>query len=70
MQSAFIQLLKGHVFESMQTYPALIPMTIMVLFLFIHLIVKFTYGSKILKILFFFTVILIVFNYLYHLIQM
>jgi hypothetical protein len=65
MQRAFIELLKGNLFESIQLFPALIPMIFTLLFLVAHLIFKFRQGAMILKISFIFTMSIIVVFYIY-----
>ena len=64
MQTAFIDLLKGEIWQSILDYPPLIPLILTVLMLILHLIFKFRYGAAIIKYLFIFTVILIVANYI------
>jgi hypothetical protein len=68
MQRSFIELLKGHVYESFLLYPALMPIIIMLLFLILHVFFKFEKGGKILKYLFIFTFSLMVINYILNLI--
>lgn len=55
LQTSFIQLLKGNLYESVIVFPALIPMIIMIIYLLLFLIFKFNNGTLILKILFIFT---------------
>jgi hypothetical protein len=64
IQRAFVSLLKGNIWESFRLYPALIPMILMIILLFLHVIFNFKKGYLWLKILFFMNVILIFFNYL------
>jgi hypothetical protein len=66
-QRAFIELIRGNIHESLKLYPALIPIFLMVGFMVIHLIFKFENGAKILKILFIFNALIIVFSYIYKL---
>ncbi len=63
MQSAFIELLKGHVVESIRIFPALLPMIFMIFFLILHLIFRFPKGAFILKFLFIFTTSILVIAY-------
>ncbi len=63
MQRAFIELLKGNLYESILIYPALMPMIIMLLYLSAHILFKFKNGSKVLMILFIFTFSLIIINF-------
>lgn len=64
MQTAFIELLKGNIAESLKTYPALVPIIFLVAYLILHLIFKFRKGALVLKITFIFTAAIIVINYL------
>ncbi|RKX19467.1 MAG: DUF2752 domain-containing protein [Candidatus Zixiibacteriota bacterium] len=64
MQTAFIELLKGELWQSIVDYPPLIPLILTVLTLILHLIFKFRHGAMAIKYLFIFTVILIVGNYI------
>ena len=41
MQRAFVELLKGNLWMSLKLYPALLPMIIMIFYLFLHLGFKF-----------------------------
>lgn len=65
MQRAFIHLLKGNISESIQLYPALIPILFMFFFLVLHLIFKFSKGAKILTFMFTFNCSLIIIHYTY-----
>ena len=69
MQTAFIELLKGNLIESIKTYPALIPIILLIIMLILHLIFRFKRGATYIKFLFIFTTLLIVLNYLYKLIN-
>lgn len=64
MQTAIILLLKGQVIESIKTYPALLPIIFMTVFLLLHLIFKFRKGAVILKFSFIFTVSIMVISYI------
>ena len=64
MQTAFIELMKGHFQESICVFPALIPMMVMILFLTLHLIFKLSKGAFVLKILFIFTSSIMVISYI------
>ncbi|MDA3820412.1 MAG: DUF2752 domain-containing protein [Candidatus Delongbacteria bacterium] len=64
MQRAFIELLKGNLFASIQYYPGLIPMLITLVFLGLHLMFNFKHGALVLKIMFIFTVIIIMTTYI------
>jgi len=63
-QSAVIELLKGHFFQCIKMFPALLPMILILIFLGIHLIFKFPKGALILKILFIFTTSIMIISYL------
>jgi hypothetical protein len=65
IQSAFIELLKGNFIQSLKTFPALIPMLLILLFLGIHLIFNLPKGAFILKILFIFTTSIMMITYFY-----
>lgn len=65
MQRAFIALLKGNLLESLQIFPALIPLIVMFIFLILHLIFKFKNGAKVLIYMFFINSLIIVLNYVY-----
>ena len=67
MQTAFIDLLKGHVLDSLRTYPPLIPLMMVIAFLFLHLLFKFRYGAAIIKISFIITASLMGINYIFRL---
>ena len=70
MQRSFVELLKGNWLESLQLYPALIPTFIMILYLILHLVFKFRNGGDILKYLFILNAVIIVFHYIYVLINL
>lgn len=64
MQRAFLLLLKGEVWESIKMYPALIPIIVMVIYLLLHLFLKFNKGHKVLLFLFVLNSVIIVLNYI------
>lgn len=66
MQRAFIELLKGNVWESIIIFPALIPMIVMITYMLLHIKFKFKQGAFHLIILFIFTATIIVANYILH----
>jgi hypothetical protein len=68
MQRAFIELLKGNLWTSIQFYPALLPLIFTFGFLVLHLIFKFRFGAWVLKGSFILTILLVVVNFLYKLI--
>jgi len=65
MQTALIELLKGHLLESIRTYPALIPMMILLVFLALHLLFNFRKGALIIKILFIFTLCIMFIHFIF-----
>lgn len=69
MQRAFVELLKGHIWDSILMYPALIPMIFIFVLLILHLIFKFKHGATILKISFIFTVGIVIINFIVKLIK-
>lgn len=69
MQRAIIELMKGNLWESIINYPALLPLTFMFVFLFMHLKFDFTNGAKILKFVFILNAIIISLSYILKLIQ-
>jgi hypothetical protein len=68
-QRSFILLLKGHLWESVCMYPALIPIIILFLFLIVHLIFKFNKGGTYLKYNFIVVTSIIVISYLFKIIR-
>jgi hypothetical protein len=68
MQRAFLELLKGNLWESLKIYPALLPTILLLSYLILHIIFKFKNGATVLKISFIFTVTLIIGNYIFKLI--
>ncbi len=64
MQTAFIMLLKGEFVESFKTYPALLPVLFLMIYLLLHLIFKFRKGAQVLKISFIFTLAIMVISYI------
>ena len=68
MQTAFIELLKGHLWKSILAYPALIPIIFLLSYLVLHLINDYRNGARNLKIIFIFTTSIIVINYIIKLI--
>jgi len=69
LQTSFIELLKGNIYESIKIYPPLLPIILMFMFLVLHLKFNFKHGAIILKIIFIFTCLLILINYIYKLIN-
>ena len=64
IQSAFIELLKGNLWESIKIFPALLPMMVMLIVLLIHIVFKLQKGAAILKFLFIFTSSIMMLSYL------
>jgi len=68
MQRSFIALLKGNFWESLQLFPALIPLLLMFVFLLLHLKFQFKQGARILTYWFILNTAIIVVNYVVKLI--
>jgi hypothetical protein len=64
-QRALIELLRGHIWQSIVLYPALLPIFGMLIYLALHLRFKFLHGARNLKIIFIGCTIIVVFNYIY-----
>jgi hypothetical protein len=65
MQRAFIELLKGNVWESILMYPALLPTIFMFIYLILHIIFDFKKGAAVIKYTFIINTIIIVATYLF-----
>ncbi len=65
MQRAIIDMLKGDFWGSLIAYSALLPIFFMIIFLMLHLKLKFKHGAKILQITFIFVLSIIIINYIY-----
>jgi len=68
MQRAFIELLKGNLWDSLCLYPALIPLMVLLIYTFLHLLINFRKGALVIKILFIFTVFLMFIHFMYNII--
>jgi len=68
MQRAFIELLKGNLLESFKTFPALLPIFFMLVYLVLHLKFKFNKGAFYLTIMFIFTTVIIISHFIYKII--
>ncbi|NLI23369.1 MAG: DUF2752 domain-containing protein [Bacteroidales bacterium] len=68
IQRAFTELLRGHLWESLRLYPALIPLLFLLTFLILHLIFKFRNGAAVIKYSFIGTAGIVIFHYIYLLI--
>lgn len=64
-QRALIELLKGNVVQSIKTWPALLPVMFMLVYLVLFLVFRFKNGLKILKISFIINAAIILANYVY-----
>ena len=69
MQRSFAELLRGNIQNSFELFPALLPMLLMLVYLSLHLYFKFKDGPENLKLLFILNVVIIVFSYIYKLIN-
>jgi Protein of unknown function (DUF2752) len=69
MQRALFELLKGNIQKSFLLFPALFTILIMFFYLALHIKFKFKDGAENLKMLFILNTIIIVFNYIYRLIN-
>lgn len=67
IQRAAIDLLKGNFWESIKTYPALIPLLLLFNVLLFHLKFRLKNGTVIILTLFFLSVSLIIGNFIYKL---
>lgn len=67
-QRSLVLLLKGEFVESVKTFPALIPILLMFLFLMVHLIVKLKIGARILLTMFIANIAIMLINFIYKLI--
>ncbi len=65
LQRSFIALLKGELFNSLQLYPALLPILGLILFTLSHFIFKFSFGAKIIIGIQIIVVIIITTHYIY-----
>jgi hypothetical protein len=66
-QRAFIELIKGNLWESFLTWPPLLPVMFMICYLILFLIFKFKNGSRVLTITFIINAAIITINYIYKL---
>ena len=64
MQRSFVELLEGDLYGSFLQFPALIPLLLMIGYLFVHLKFQFKYGAKILMYAFIGNAIIILANYI------
>ena len=69
MQRSFIELLKGDLVSSFKTFPALLPMIFMFVYLLFFLKFNYKNGANVLKYLFIFTASIIIINYIYKIIN-
>ena len=68
IQRSIIALMKGQLLESIQLYPALLPVVFMFSYLAAHLLFKFRNGALVLRIIFIANIAIISFHYIYLLI--
>ena len=68
LQRSYIALLKGNVKESLQLYPAAIPILFLFCFLLLHLLVRFKNGARILTVGYLFCAVIIIIYYIYKLV--
>jgi Protein of unknown function (DUF2752) len=68
LQTSLLLLLRGNIMDSLKTYPALLPIIFLFLYLIFHVIKKNTTGAVVLKYLYFFCTGIIVLSYIYKLI--
>jgi hypothetical protein len=68
MQTALIDLLKGHPVESLKAYPPLIPLLLVLVYLGLHLTLHFKHGALVLKISVIVTASIMAANYIVELI--
>jgi hypothetical protein len=69
MQRSFVALLKGDWTDSFRLYPALLPILSLFMVLLLHLKFKFRHGAKALQWLFIFSIAIVVFSYIYKIIN-
>lgn len=64
LQRAMVHLLKGEFTEAFLMYPAIYTLIGMALFLLLHLKFQFSFGARLLKVLFILNVLIIITNYI------
>jgi hypothetical protein len=67
LQTSVIELLKGNIIESFKAYPPLYSILVMFLYLVLHLMFKFKYGSKVLIYMYIINIFSLIINYIYQL---
>jgi len=65
MQRSFIELLRGHLWESISTYPGLLPLLITVIFTFLQIKFKWKWGHKAIIYMVFLTISIIIFSFVW-----
>ena len=65
MQRSIIELLKGNIWDSIQLYPPLIPLIMLMVLLVINLKIQSGTWLKVLKIFFIIDIIIIFINYIF-----
>ena len=68
IQRSFLKLIDGEFLESMELFPALLPLLMLVVYTLLHLKFMFKNGHKVILGLFFSTVGLTIFNFTYKLV--
>jgi len=66
MQRAFVELIKGNLYQSLSYHWALLPTITLALFLAIHLRYKLSFGTLVIKILFTVDIVAIALNYIFN----
>lgn len=69
MQRSFFSLLKGDLLQSLHYYPALIPLMVMMVYLYLNLWLRFKNGKKILTLMLYLNVIIVLIHYVLKLLQ-
>jgi hypothetical protein len=69
LQRSVIALMKGEVSESLQLYPATIPIMLLFLFTGLHLKYKFSFGPAVIKALYITVTSIVVISYIYKIIH-
>lgn len=70
LQRSYIALLKGNVKESLQLYPAAIPILVLITFSLLHIFFKYQNGAKWITRMYIFCVLIILVHYIYKLIYL
>ncbi len=65
LQRSYIALMKGDLMNSLQLYPAAIPILLLFCYLLLHLFFRFNNGARVLSTLYIFCAIIILVHYIY-----